>query len=84
MKQHTILSERIEVFYPEPSEPFYVSAVYGIRLDGRPTWVEIDSKTFICKIHNVWTDEQKQLIAKNVIPKFKRYVTNLKKYFEEK
>jgi hypothetical protein len=67
------------------SVPFYVSAVYYVEFNGGSAEVEIDTNTFECKISysRSWTDEQKQLIAKNVIPKFKRYATNLNKYFNK-
>jgi len=62
---------------------YYCSSTYYVELNNKVDEITINTDGFICKSHfTKWTDEEFNLIVKNVTPKFKRFTANEKKFYE--
>jgi hypothetical protein len=62
---------------------FYCLSTYVIEFNNRVDEITINTKTMICKSHFVkWTNTEMEIISKNIIPKFKRFITQEKKLWK--
>lgn len=82
MKNTQIKSKRVSELVCT-DDGYYCLSTYLVELNGKIDEITINTDNFVCKSHfTKWTDDEFNLIVKNVVPKFKRYTTNNKKFYD--
>lgn len=63
---------------------YYCLSTYFVEMNGKFDEITINTDDFVCKSHFVkWSDDEFNHIVKNVVPKFKRFTTNDKKFWND-
>jgi hypothetical protein len=63
---------------------YYCLSTYFVEMNGKFDEITINTNDFICKSHFVkWSDNEFNLIVKNITTKFKRFTTKDKKFWED-
>jgi hypothetical protein len=63
---------------------YYCLSTYFVEMNGKFDEITINTNDFVCKSHFVkWSNDEFNLIVKNVVPKFKRFTTNDKKFWND-